>query len=535
MIHSFSFKRTGFGMMLSVACLLGYVLMGCQGKTGASGTPEDGAGEADSLAALPVLLPDTSYASAAVINYVVEVDDSTAMYTDNWTDPYEQVNGVYAFRKNQRRDASFGGRVKGEPREVEIAWEFETDYDSKETQFGTWGGGSGWTGQPLYMHWTTEQMAMFKQSSPGLPADFDAEEIYVSSLCGKGYFINYKTGKASREALDLGNVVKGTSSLDPELYNLYVGQGVPHGAVPFGCQVFDLKKHERTQFFDRDRKAWRGWGAYDSSPIVAGGFLFWPGENGGLYKYVREQGQLRKVSVLRYRVKGAAPGIESSLCVYHNYGFFGDNHGNIICVNLNTMRPVWHYANHDDTDATLVCGEEKDVPYLYTACEVDKQGKRGLCHIVKLNGLNGEKVWEQTIECQRLEMAKKTLDGGMYSTPLLGDGDCKGMLFTHITRNGASKAVGEFTAFSTADGRVLYTVPYGQFAWSSPVALYNEKNEMFVFAGDASGVVRVMRGKTGEVLCRLEVGANFESSPVVVGNTVVVGTRGRKIYKFVIK
>ena len=59
----------------------------------------------------------------------------------------------------------------------------------------------------------------------------------VGSLCGKGYFINYQTGKASRKPLDLGNVVKGTMSLDPELMNLYVGQGVPRQPGPFGCQV----------------------------------------------------------------------------------------------------------------------------------------------------------------------------------------------------------------------------------------------------------------------------------------------------------
>jgi hypothetical protein len=58
---------------------------------------------------------------------------------------------------------------------------------------------------------------------------------------------------------------------------------------------------------------------------------------------------------------------------------------------------------------------------------------------------------------------------------------------------------------------------------------------MFIFAGDASGIIRIIRGKTGEVVCKKMVGSNFESSPVVIGNTAVVGCRGNKIYKFVIK
>ncbi len=482
-----------------------------------------------------LFLPDTAYASVEVVKFVVEDEDSVAAPLKDLDDRYAGKESVYVFRKDLRRDADYGGKVKGTPREVEIAWAFETAYDTTHTRFGTWGGGSGWTGQPLYVKWTDDQQALFKKSSPGLTADFGPEEIIVGSLCGKGYFINYQTGKASRQPLDLGNVVKGTIGLDPEYYNLYVGQGVPRQAGPFGHQVFDLLKHERTFFFGPDPKAWRGWNAFDSNSIVAGGYLFWCGENGSVYKYERSQGTLRRVSVMRYRIGGMAPGIESSLCVYRNYGYFSDNRGNVICINLNTMKPVWYYNNHDDSDGTMVCREEGGVPYLYTACEVDKQGDSGICHFIKLNGLNGERVWETNIPCRRINLPGKTLDGGMYASPLIGSGDCQDMIFANICRNGASKSAGELTAFSTKDGKILYTVPYGQFAWSSPVAFHNEKNEMFIFAGDASGIIRIIRGKTGEVVCKKVVGSNFESSPVVIGNTAVVGCRGNKIYKFVIK
>lgn len=482
-----------------------------------------------------LFLPDTAYASVEVVKFVVEDEDSVAAPLKDLDDRYAGKESVYVFRKDLRRDADYGGKVKGTPREVEIAWAFETAYDTTHTRFGTWGGGSGWTGQPLYVKWADDQQALFKKSSPGLTADFGPEEIIVGSLCGKGYFINYQTGKASRQPLDLGNVVKGTVGLDPEYYNLYVGQGVPRQAGPFGHQVFDLLKHERTFFFGPDPKAWRGWNAFDSNSIVAGGYLFWCGENGSVYKYERSQGTLRRVSVMRYRVGGMAPGIESSLCVYRNYGYFSDNRGNVICINLNTMKPVWYYNNHDDSDGTMVCREEGGAPYLYTACEVDKQGDSGICHFIKLNGLNGERVWETNIPCRRINLPGKTLDGGMYASPLIGSGDCQDMIFASICRNGASKSAGELTAFSTKDGKILYTVPYGQFAWSSPVAFHNEKNEMFIFAGDASGIIRIIRGKTGEVVCKKVVGSNFESSPVVIGNTAVVGCRGNKIYKFVIK
>ncbi len=518
-----------------ILILLASALTACGGgRSGGNGEQADST-ELSIVSSQLSPLPDTSYASVEAVKYVVEDADSVAAPLKDFDDRYQQANGIFVFRKNLLRNADFGGTVKGTPDTIEVAWAFETAYDTTHTKFGMWGGGSGWTGQPLYVNWTDEQLAAFRQSSPGLTADFGREEIIVGSLCGKGYFINYQTGKASREPLDLGNVVKGTVSLDPEYYNLYVGQGVPRKPGPFGCQVFDLLKHERTFFFGPDSKAWRGWNAFDSNSIVAGGYLFWAGENGSLYKYERSQGMLRRVSVLRYRVNGVAPGIESSLCVYRNYGFFSDNRGNVLGVNLNTMHPVWYYDNHDDSDGTMVCREENGTPYLYTACEVDKQGDRGFSHFVKLNALNGELVWEQKIACERLDLPGKTLDGGMYASPLLGRGDCEDILFAHVCRNGATKTVGELTAFSTKDGRILYTVPYGQFAWSSPIAFYNEKNEMFVFTGDASGILRVIRGKTGEVVCQKTIGTNFESSPIAIGNTAVVGCRGKMIYKFIIK
>ena len=509
------------------------ILVGCTGKTSSvSGTNDSTETE---IPIEQLFLPDTAYVSAGKLQYVVEEEDSMVNPMKDLDDRYEGANGIFAFRKNLRRDANFGGCVKGVPRDVEIAWEFTTAYDTTHTRFGTWGGGSGWTGQPLYAKWSAEQVARFKQSSPGLTPDFGPEEIMVGSLCGKGYFINYQTGKASREPLDLGNVVKGTMSLDPEYMNLYVGQGVPKQPGPFGCQVFDLLKHERTFFFGPDPKAWRGWNAFDSNAIVAGGYLFWCGENGAVYKYERSQGTLRRISVMRYRVNGMAPGIESSICIYRNYGYFSDNRGNVVCINLNTMRPVWHYDNHDDSDGTMVCREEGGVPYLYTACEVDKQGESGISLFVKLNGLNGQLIWETKIPCRRINLPGKTLDGGMYASPLIGGGDSQDLIFANLCRNGAEHSAGELIAFNTKDGQIRYKVPYGQFAWSSPIPFYNEKNELFIFAGDASGIIRIIRGRTGEVVCKKVVGYNFESSPIAIGNTAVVGCRGNKIYKFVIK
>lgn len=484
------------------------------------------------------MLPDTALASAAHVNFTVEVKDHTTTGNINLTveSAYDTVAGTFTFRGGTRRDMPQGGKVKGVPSRIVTDWEFHTTVDNSPSSVGVFGGGTGWTGQPLYVEWTPEQMMAFKNSSPGLTANFHSQEIIVGSLCSKVYFLDFATGKISRQPIDVGNPIKGTMSLDPAMNgSLYVGHGVP-AHDPFGHLAIDLYSHKVNYTWPRDPKAGRSWGAYDSSPVVVGDYLFWPGENGTLYKYTRQgNGKLTMHSCMRYTIKGdgAAAGMESSMCVYRNYGYVADNHGDILCVNLNTLKPVWHYDNGDDIDATLVLEVENGVPHVYAGCEVDRQGETGLCHLVKLNGITGQPVWKRDIECLRLDMGGKHFDGGLYCTPLLGHGDCEGMMFLNICQPGRSNAA-HFMALDRATGATIYTIPLKAWAWSSPVPFYNENNRLFIMAGDSQGHAYLIDGKQGKVLFTEHMCHNFESSPVVHDNYAVVGSRGTAIYRFAI-
>ena len=79
---------------------------------------------------------------------------------------------------------------------------------------------------------------------------------------------------------------------------------------------------------------------------------------------------------------------------------------------------------------------------------------------------------------------------------------------------------------------MVYRIPLRYYAWSSPIAFYNENHEMFIFTGDTSGYIYLIDAETGKILFKKWVGNNFESSPVVIDNHVVVGSRGQEIYKF---
>lgn len=476
-------------------------------------------------------LPDTTYASVQNLVYeIVNADTTTSAEIDIYLNDYAGVDGIPVFRGTERRDADMRGTVKGTPAKIEKVWSFRTFQPSSERN--KWGSGSGWNGQPVLVHWPDSVADRFRRESSSLTGDFAPVEVIQGSLAGHVYFINFETGKASRRHFDLVNTVKGSVSLDPDFSHptLYVGQGIPCGA-PFGCMAIDLVRHERS-FFHSDSRSWRSWGAFDSSPLVHGGFLFWPGENGTFSKFSRHNGKITLHTALRFKQKGSrAGGIESSVAVYRNYGYFGDNLGNILCVNLDTMRPVWHYSNHDDTDGSIVVDEEEGRPVIYTGCEVDKQGTSGNCYFVKLNGLDGSLIWEQKIPCRRWDTPDQHFDGGQYASPLLGHGDCEGLIFVPVCFSTAIPK-GEFFAFDTKTGEIRYRTQLLCYCWSSPVGFYNENNELFIFQGDCSGNVYLIRGKTGEIIFRERMGHNFESSPAVRGNSAVVGTRGNEIYRF---
>ena len=477
--------------------------------------------------------PDTVFASAEKLLVQIDTIDKTIPSTlASIEDAYENKPGIFTFRGSASRIPYFSGYLTDDSIRFKVDWVFTTRTDGFKTSVGVFEGGSGWTGQALYVNWPDSLVERFKSNSESACFNIHNQEIILASLCGDLYFIDFETGEKSRESYNVGNVLKGTPALNSDLNgHVYIGHGAKKETT-FGTQVFDLFSHKMVNTFGTDPKAWRGWGGYDSSPVEAGGFLFRPAENGTIYKYYIGDGGYTLQSTLRYSTTEAkkSPGMESSMAVCRNYGYIGDNAGNILCINLNTMQPVWHYWNHDDTDASPIVEEEDGIPYVYTGCEVDHQGNEGNCYFVKLNGLTGELVWEDTIPCRKLHFGDNTSDGGMYVTPLIGGGDCEGMIFSAFCLHTAQTS-GVFMAFDKKDGSEMYRINLKCYCWSSPVAFYNDRDEMFVFFCDVLGNVYLIKGKTGEIVATAKIGSNFEASPIIVDNKIIIGSRGNKIYK----
>ena len=192
---------------------------------------------------------------------------------------YTEMEGIITFRGNNLRNSASYGVSNIEEEKLEEIWDVTTSTS-------TWGGGAGWTGQPVIVRWSEEIKEIMNIEEEFKSQEGFTEVIY-GSLGGKVYFIDLHTGKQSREPIYIKNPIKGSISIDPREYPLlYVGDGINESGK-FGYRIFSLIDGEELYFINGiDSFAYRGWGAFDSSGIVNlnTDTLIEAGENGILHK-----------------------------------------------------------------------------------------------------------------------------------------------------------------------------------------------------------------------------------------------------------
>ena len=111
-------------------------------------------------------LPDTTYRSVSGLEYKIDLLDTiTDPNLRSHRDLYADVPGIFTFRGSPRRDMPYAGQLDSVPSVIEHVWTFRTDYDGRESGYGVWGGGSGWTGQPVYVEWSDSLMNIQRSRS----------------------------------------------------------------------------------------------------------------------------------------------------------------------------------------------------------------------------------------------------------------------------------------------------------------------------------------------------------------------------------
>jgi outer membrane protein assembly factor BamB len=484
---------------------------------------------------------------------------------------YTPLEGIITFRGNNYRDGGSYGTVKVVTEDLQMLWQATTG-SVERSGGGVWAG-SGWTGQPLIVKWpdaVKQKMNLYMNKK----ADPNLVEVIYPCLDGKIYFLDLKDGSATRPAINTGGgALKGTASLYPNgIPLLFVGQGdalppsKPEGVVKY--RVYSLVDQKMLYTFGtNDPVAYRKWQAYDSSALIDAktDTLIEPGENGILYtiklntKWDPAAGSLSinpdepvkfRYTAPEYAELGTdsednAPttrwwGMEDSAVAWRNYLYIADNGGKLMCIDLNTMKLVWAQDVLDDTNSSPLFEEsiEDGTAYIYisTSLHITGTGKplSGKIPIWKINAATGEKVWTSTAyPCVSRPEAK----GGVQGTGLIGRGDISSVVIFPVAGT-PSVVPGLLVALDKKTGQEVWRFAMANYAWSSPVAVYTAEGKSYIVVCDSAGVVFLLEGVSGQVIASVntsEIGSPIEATPAVYGNTIVVGTKGKRIDAIQIK
>jgi outer membrane protein assembly factor BamB len=451
-------------------------------------------------------------------------------------DEYSSLEGITCFRGNNYRDSASYGFADVVSGKLEKVWSKKIGY------IDTWTG-VGWNGQPAIVKWDSNTKNIMNMYENKKSKD-DLKEVIYATLDGKIYFLDLDNGEDTRPLINVGYPHKGSVTVDPRGYPLlYAGQGIDEKGgkrVPIGYRIFSLIDGKMLYFIDGfDKLAYRKWGAFDSTPLIdrKTDTMIEPGENGILYtlklntSYEPEKGKISvNPDIANYRYKSpknSTLGVENSAAIYKNYAYFSDNSGTFQCVDLNTLKPVWIRDVTDDSDSTCVIEEKSSSEvYVYTACEIDKQGSKGYSYIRKLDAFTGKLIWENSYKCTY----DTYTNGGALASPVLGKNDIEDLIIFNIAKTGKFSNGGKIIALDKNTGKEVWVVELNNYSWSSPVAVYTKDGKSYIIVCDSAGYMYLMEGKTGEILDRLPLEANMEGSPAVYENMIVIGTRGQKIW-----
>ncbi|MBQ6540486.1 MAG: PQQ-binding-like beta-propeller repeat protein [Oscillospiraceae bacterium] len=465
---------------------------------------------------------------------------------------YFALPGISTFRGDNYRSGGTYGTAQVTDKKITEAWSVETGSLTAadgENQLG----GAGWTGQALAAKWDSETrgiMNMYDTVGDG------AVEIIYAAMDGKIYFLNMEDGSYTRDPIAVGMAFKGSGSLDPRGYPLlYVGSGdvTAEGKRPRMYIISLIDGSVLWEYGDSDDYSLRrdndGWTAFDSCPLVDGetDTLIWPGENGLLYTvklntvYDKAAGTISVEPEDTVKTRYAAGrsgnneywlGYEMSAAAIGGYLYLSENGGLFYCVDLNTMELVWTQDTGDDSNSSPVAEFDPVTSKgsVYTASSLHwgaDENSEGEVSIFKLNAANGEILWQRSYPCHTVE----GISGGVLATPLLGKkGTNMEKLIIYPVARTPDIYDGILVALDTKTGDEVWKLDMESYTWSSPAAVYTDDGRGYIVLCDSVGQVCLIDGATGEVLNEINVGSMVDASPVIIGDTAVVGTKGRKIF-----
>ena len=494
------------------------------------------------------LEPERMLASSDIMSDGKIVDSfSFASRIDfGYGEDYSTIEGVTTFRGNNFRDAASYGFADFENALFGEKWSLSTGVLTAPDGVNWFG--HGWTGQPLIVKWPKQTREIMNMHEWAREQDELVEVVYPA-MDGYVYFAELETGKATRDKYRMGFTFKGAGAVDPRGYPLlYVGAGYDGSGGRARIFIISLVDGSVLHTFGHgDPFAPRGWTAADAAPLIdaENDRLIYPSENGVIYiidlnsSFDPSAGtvSIDPSSPVKWRYRGIRSqsggywlGMESSPAIWRGHLFIADNGGHLICLDLNTLEPVWVRDVLDDTNDTPVIELEDGRPFLYISTGFHGGWRAPMdspaeVPIWKIDAATGEAVWQTDYKCYTSD----GVSGGVQGTIAVGKNALSGLVFVPVARTPAGGS-GTLAALDKQTGEVVWEFKTTDYAWSSPVCVYDGEGNGRIIYCTSGGTMYMLDGLTGKKLDSVLLGGTIEASPAAYGSIVVVGTRSLRIW-----
>ena len=429
--------------------------------------------------------------------------------------PYGSVSGLLTFRGNPTR--TFYGTGPA-PQSPEVLWRFTGAPERDLCSLTKWAAGtttwcgSGWTGQPAVAEWD------------------DRTWVVVGTYAPAVHFLDAATGERLRPDFVVGDLIKGSVTLDPDGYPL-----VYFGSRDNYFRIVAFDREEPVELWSMHAEVvspvlWND--DWDGASLVLNDYLFQGGENSHLHiaKLNRRYGPDGLVETdpelvftapgwdqeLLSAVGDGNVSIEAGMTVVGNTLYFGNSGGLVqgwdIAGLADGQEPerVFRYWAGDDVDATVVADADG---YLYVGVEYERETARSqeAGQLIKLDPLADDPVvWGADL--------RNAFPDGVWATPALTDE----MVY-------APTNAGYLYGLRRDTGEVVWFKRIGGPVWSSPVVI-----DDVLIQGDCAGVIRAYDisdpGAEPPELWRLTLGGCVESTPAVWNGIMYIGARDGGFY-----
>jgi outer membrane protein assembly factor BamB len=431
-----------------------------------------------------------------------------------WTvgQAWGETVGLTMFRGNPTRTFYGTGPLPANPR---ILWSYPDDGvmcgSSSVAGVSSQWCGSGWTGQPVVWE-----------------RDDGVTEVIFGAYDKAVHFLDAETGAELRPSFPVGDIIKGSVTLDPDGFPLLY-----FGSRDNRLRIVALDRGEPTELWSLDATAVDGiWNDdWDGNPVVVDDVMYEGGENGWFFairlnRSIDPDGLVTVDPQILFQTRGwndellglvgRNVSIESSVMVNEQVAYVANSGGRVVGFDVadvlsGNVSESFDFWVGDDTDATLVSDRQG---HIYVAVEEERKNERSrqLGQLIKLDpSADDPFVWG-------VPVPGEGGPGGLWATPALGDG----VIY-------ASTHPGDLLAVDAESGEVLWEEEIGWHAWSSPVVLGDQ-----LLVATCLGELRaydLADPRRPVPAWTLQVSEScIESTPAVWNGRIYVGARDGKFY-----